>query len=38
MKDSTKIVVMKVILGGEIRSSGKIVTLVFGESIEISLQ
>ena len=35
MKDSTKIVVTKVILQSEICLSGKIATLVFGESVEI---
>ena len=35
MKDSTKIVVVKVILPSEIRLSGKIATLVFDESVEI---
>ena len=34
MKDSTKIVAMKVILWSEIHLSGKIATLVIGESIE----
>ena len=38
MKDSTKIVVMKVILRNEMRLSGKIATLVFGESVEIAPQ
>ena len=38
MKDSTKIVVMKVILRSEIRLPGKIATLVFGESVEIAPQ
>ena len=38
MKDSTKIVVMKVIIGNEIRLSGKIATIVFGESVEIAPQ
>ena len=34
-EDSTKIVVVKVILPIEIRLSGKIATLVFDESVEI---
>ena len=38
MKDSTKIVVMKVILRNEMRLSEKIATLVFGESVEIAPQ
>ena len=33
MKDSTKIVVMKVILRNEICLSGKIATLISGESV-----
>ena len=37
-KDSTKIVVVKVILRSEIRLSGKIATLVFGENVEIAPQ
>ena len=36
MKDSTKVVVMKVILGSKISLSGKIATLVFGKSVEIA--
>ena len=38
MKDTTKIVVMKVILRRKIRLSGKIATLVFGESVGIAPQ
>ena len=38
MKDSIKIVVMKVILWSEIRLSRNIATLVFGESVEIAPQ
>ena len=38
MKDSTKTVVMKVILRSEICLSGKIATVVFGESVEIAPQ
>ena len=37
-KDSTKIVVVKVILRSEIRLSGKIATLVLGENVEIAPQ
>ena len=35
IKDSTKVVVMKVTLQSDICLSGKIATLVFGESVEI---
>ena len=38
MKDSTKTVVMKVILRSETSLSRKIATLVFGESVEIAPQ
>ena len=38
MKDSTKTVVMKVILRSETSLSVKIATLVFGESVEIAPQ
>ena len=38
MKDSTKIVVMKLILRNEICLSGKIATLLFVESVDIGPQ
>ena len=38
MKDSTKIVVMKVMLSSETCSTGKIAALVFGASVEIAPQ
>ena len=38
MKDSTKIVVMKVILSSETCLTGKIATLVLGASVEIAPQ
>ena len=38
MKDSTKIVVMKVMLLSETCLTGKIATLVFGGSVEIAPQ